>query len=39
MVRLAATLVSIGLLTWVFGGYLGIPVALLWVAATGSRCR
>jgi D-xylose transport system permease protein len=34
-VRLAMLLASGLLLAWIFGGYLGIPSALLWVAATG----
>jgi D-xylose transport system permease protein len=35
LVRLAGLLASGLLLAWIFGGYLGIPSALLWVAATG----
>lgn len=34
-VRLAALLASGLFLAWIFGGYLGIPSALLWVAAIG----
>lgn len=37
--RLATQLVSmvaaVALLAWIFGGFLGIPIALLWVAGTG----
>ena len=35
IVRLTILVVSGLMLTWIFGGYLGIPSALLWVAATG----
>jgi D-xylose transport system permease protein len=34
-VRLAVLLASGMLLAWIFGGYLGIPSAMLWVAAIG----
>jgi ABC-type sugar transport system ATPase subunit/ABC-type xylose transport system permease subunit len=34
-VRILIATVSILFLAWIFGGYLGIPVALLWVTATG----
>jgi ABC-type sugar transport system ATPase subunit/ABC-type xylose transport system permease subunit len=33
--RILIATVSISFLAWIFGGFLGIPVALLWVAATG----
>ncbi len=33
--RILIATVSIVFLAWIFGGFLGIPVALLWVAATG----
>jgi len=35
LARISIMTVSILFLAWVFGGFLGIPVALLWVAATG----
>ncbi len=35
VVRLTILVASGILLAWIFGGYLGIPSALLWVAATG----
>jgi ABC-type sugar transport system ATPase subunit/ABC-type xylose transport system permease subunit len=33
--RIFMLTVAIFFLAWIFGGFLGIPVALLWVAATG----
>jgi D-xylose transport system permease protein len=36
IIALAALATSIAILAWAFGGFLGIPVALLWVAATGA---
>jgi D-xylose transport system permease protein len=33
--RIALLTASVAFLAWIFGGFLGIPVALLWVAATG----
>jgi D-xylose transport system permease protein len=35
LARILIVTVSMLFLAWVFGGFLGIPVALLWVAATG----
>ena len=35
VIRLAALAVAVAFLGWVFGGFLGIPTALLWVAGCG----
>ena len=35
LARILIVTVAIVFLAWIFGGFLGIPVALLWVAATG----
>jgi D-xylose transport system permease protein len=34
-IQLASILAVVALLAWIFGGFLGIPMALVWVAGTG----
>lgn len=34
-VRIVSLVAAVALLAWIFGGFLGIPIALLWVAGSG----
>lgn len=34
-IRLVSMIAALALLAWIFGGFLGIPIALVWVAGSG----